>query len=90
MKLEIKVYGALCGLSLFRINGVEADENDFVDRFDHSPDTAVPYGCGNMQADIIKSTDKVLKKYAISKKEYYVIAERVSAELSFGTCGWCV
>lgn len=90
MKLEIKVYGAMCGLKLFRINGIDADEQDFVDKFDHSPDTAEDYGCGNMLAEIIEPTDGVLKYYAISKKEYYVIAEKVSAELSFGPCGWCV
>lgn len=90
MKVEIEVYGALCGLSTFKINGIEADEEEFVSKYDHNPDVAAPYGCGDMRADIVPATDEVLEKYGISLVEYMAIAQQVSAKVSFGSCGWCV
>ena len=89
MKLEIEVYEALCALSTFKINDIKADKDDFVDRYDHAPEDAEPYGCGNMKADVIPMTDKVLTKYNISPNEYNEIAEQVAEKLSFGACGWC-
>lgn len=90
MKLEIKVYSALCSLKTFVINGIDADENDFVNKYDHSPETAEDYACGDMQADIIDSTNEILEKYNINQEEYEDIAEKVSELVSFGCCGWCV
>ena len=90
MEYNADVFEALCHVFDFKINGVDADEEDFVDKYDHSPDTAEEYGCGNMQADIKEATDEVLKKYSITKEEYDIIAEDISIKLSFGSCGWCV
>jgi hypothetical protein len=90
MELEIEVYGALCSLSTFKINGIDADERDFVDKYDHDSDNAEDYACGNMQADIISSSEDVLKKYGISESEYHDIASNVAEKVSFGCCGWCV
>ena len=90
MKLKIEVYGSLCSLSEFKINGIDAEEEDFVDKYDHSPETAEDYACGDMQADIILATDEVLNKYGISVTEYNEIARQVSEKVSFGCCGWCV
>ena len=90
MKIEIEVYDSLCAISTFRINGIEADEYDFVVKYDHSPGTAEEEGgCGDMRADIISATDKVLKKYRISLSEYSDIAEQLSEKLTFGNCGMC-
>lgn len=90
MKYKAEVYNALCSLSMFVINGIDADEEDFVDKYDHSPETAEDYACGDMQADIKTATDEVLKKYNITTDEYQTIAEDVSEKVSFGCCGWCV
>lgn len=90
MRLEIEVFGALCSLSLFEVNGIDAEEEDFVDKYDHAPEGAEEYGCGNMKADVIKVTDEILDKYRISSEEYYEIAEQVAEKVSFGHCGWCV
>ena len=90
MKVEMKAYGTLCSLEVFKINDIKAKQNDFVDKYDHCPESAESYGCGDMRADVIPSTKEVLTKYGISEKEYQEIAEKVSEEISFGRCGWCV
>ncbi len=89
MEYKAEVYGALCSLSEFTINGIDADEDDFVDQYDQSPETAEKYGCGNMRADIIPATDEVLKKYGITADEYATIAADVAKKVSCGCCGRC-
>jgi hypothetical protein len=42
-----------------------------------------------MRADVKAPTNKVLKKYSITLKEYAQIAEEAAAAVSFGNCGWC-
>lgn len=88
MILEIKVFNYTCSLSVFKINGVEADEQDFVDKYDHEPNT-VEYGCGNMRAEVVPATVEVLAKYQITLDEYREIAEDVAEKLSFGSCSGC-
>ena len=85
----IKVFGALCSLKKFVINGIVANSCDFVDNYDHSPETVEDYSCGNMQADIIPATSDVLEKYKITIDEYKEIADKVAEEVSFGCCDWC-
>lgn len=80
----------MCSLETFVINGVQADEDDFVDKYDHSPETAKDYACGDMRADIKGASSGVLKKYKINEDEYAEIAEKVADEVSFGYCGLCV
>jgi len=87
---RVKSYGALCSLEEFSINDIPADEEDFVDKYDHSPDTAEDYGCGDMKADVIPATEEVRRKYSITEEEYLKIAEEVAEQVSFGNCGWCV
>jgi len=91
MEHTIKVYGCLCNLSEFTINGIEADKEDFGDQEDRDPSSAEPYGCGNMQFRMNKrSHPDILSKYGISEKEYAEIGEELEEKLSFGQCGWCV
>ncbi len=90
MNLEIKVFSALCHLEIFTVNGITADEDDFVEKHDRSFDEAEEHACGDMQANVIKSTKEVLKKYQITEDEYQNIGEEVADLLSFGFCGWCV
>ena len=90
MKLEIEVYSALCSLSIFKINDIEAEEEDFVYKYDHSPETSEDYSCGDMRADIKIPTDDILEKYKINLTEYNEIAFKVAEKVSFGCCGWCV
>lgn len=89
MKVEIEVFGCLCELSVFRINGITADYTDFGDKYDCEPESAEPYGCGNMRFFPKEYSASVLKKYNITKEEYNEVCNRLDC-LSFGCCGWCV
>ena len=90
MDLKFEVFGALCAMSLFRINGIDADEDDFGGKWDHDPENAEDYGCGNMQFERKESTPAVMDKYKITQGEYEIICEKLEDSLSFGSCGWCV
>lgn len=90
MKIEIKVYGCLCELSLFKINGVEASYEDFGYKHDCEPENAEPYGCGNMRFFPKECDTSVLKKYNITKEEYIEVCDKLEGVLSFGYCGWCI
>ncbi len=86
MKLELKIYGALCATEFFVINGIEADSRDFgEDEF--LPDGE--YGCENRNFYPRPHTESVLKKYGITVPEYNFVADQLSAGLSFGPCGLC-
>lgn len=89
MKYRAEVSSCLCSLEHFEINGIQADEDDFVNKYDHSPDTAEEYGCGNMQADVKPATSEVLSQYGITLDEYNTIVADIAEKLSFGSCGWC-
>jgi hypothetical protein len=91
MKLELDFYSALCSTSIFVINDVRADYEDFGVKDDLDKENAEPYGCGNMQFIATRpAKPEVLKKYNITKPEYELIANQLESGLSFGTCGWCV
>lgn len=90
MKLELDFYDSLCATATFKINGVQASTNDFGQQFDHDPENAEDYGCGDMQFNSAPPTPEVLTKYGITEAEYAVVARQLEAGLSFGSCGWCV
>ena len=85
----IKGAGSICSIAEFAINGIEASEEDFVDKYDHSPEDAPAYGCGDMRADVKPPEVSVLEKYKINTAEYTEIAEMVAEEVSFGNCSQC-
>ena len=90
MKLDLVFGHALCYTPTFVINGIEADERDFGQKYDHDPENAEDYGCGDMKFDRQEPTQDVLDKYGITVPEYNLIAGQLEVGLSFGTCGWCV
>ena len=91
MNLKIKTYGALCSLEIFTINGIDADYEDFGDKYDHSPETADAYCCGDMRFDPFDNVNwPILKKYNITEDEYFEICSKLENELSWGSCGWCL
>lgn len=90
MELELKVFSYLCELDNFIINGVEADYYDFGEKYDHNPEEAEDYGCGNMKFISKPSTSKILEKYKITVEEYNEICNELKDKLSFGYCGWCI
>jgi len=90
MKLELEFGTALCYTPTFIINDIEADCDDFGEKYDRSPDDEEEYGCGDMQFTSIPAKIEVLEKYGITKAEYNLIANQLEVGLSFGSCGWCV
>jgi hypothetical protein len=88
MQLEMEAFSAICSLKVFVINGVDADEKDFGDKYDADPDNADGYCCGDMRFFPKPATQDVLDKYSINVIEYNEICEKLDC-LSFGSCGWC-
>ena len=89
MELECNAYGSLCGLSNFRINGIEAEEEDFGEHHDHHPELAEDYCCYDMKFTAKEPDPSVLLKYGITTEEYNEVCKKLDEELSFGNCGWC-
>lgn len=90
MKLQIEFGTALCYCPVFEINGIDATEYDFGEKYDRSPGTAEPYSCGDMQfTRRIEPSPSVLEKYSITEDEYREICDKLEVGLSFGRCGWC-
>ena len=103
MVLKIEVMGYLCELLEFTVNGIDADYNDFGDKYDDGYDDDYyhdteddegcdeydVYGCDNMQFHPKNCTNEILKKYRITEDEYGEICEKLSEKLSFGSCGYC-
>ena len=91
MELFIKSFPTLpCELSIFTINGKDANSMDFGDTYDHDRERTEPYGCGNMYFESKESTKEVLDKYNITEADYYNICNTLEDKLSVGCCGWCV
>jgi len=89
MELTLKIYGCLCSTEVFIINGVDADYDDFGEKYDRGSD-AEDYACADMQFTGRDSTSEILAKYSINQSEYDEVVSELSEKLSFGSCGWCV
>lgn len=89
MRLELEIFDALCETATFRINGKEADSSDFGSHYDHSPEIAEDYCCGDMRFESKLADPKVLEEYGITNDEYNEVCEQLESGLSFGYCGWC-
>jgi hypothetical protein len=90
MELEYKAHNDSCFKNVFRINGKEADNDDFGDLIDIAPDDEeCEYGCGNMQFIPKESTTKVLYMYGINQEDYNHICDKLKDTLSLGSCGMC-
>lgn len=90
MNYQIEVFSAFCETETFTVNGIDGDSSDFGDKFDHDPESAEEYACGDMRFSPIPPTAEVLLKYGIDELEYWTIANSLAERLSFGSCGWCV
>jgi hypothetical protein len=90
MELELEFGHALCYTPTFKINGIDADSDDFGEKYDRDTENAEDYGCGDMQFTRVEPKSEVLEKYNISETEYFEIAKKLEGGLSFGCCGWCV
>lgn len=89
MDLKLKIYRRLFSTEVFEINGVDADYDDFGEKYDRGSD-AENYACANMQFTGKDSTPEILSKYSITQSEYDDVVSELADKLSFGSCGWCV
>jgi hypothetical protein len=89
MKLVLNFYGALCETKNFKINDIDADYEDFGDKYDHDSENAESYCCADMEFDSKPATQEILDKYHITVDEYNEICDKLEEGLSFGRCGWC-
>ena len=89
MDLKLSFYGCLCSTCEFVINGIQAEYEDFGEKYDHEPEIAEPYCCGNMMFDRKDATESILSKYKITRSEYEEICDLLGEGLSFGGCRWC-
>jgi hypothetical protein len=88
-----ETYDNLCNLETFLINGVDAEEGDFVENHsDRAPERIDNgAGCGNREADALKAPydESVLKKYRINLATFQAIAEHVAELISYNRCEHC-
>jgi hypothetical protein len=89
-RVRLEVFGALCSLKTFTIDGKRVNEDDFFTQDDHFGHDREDYACGNMVGTPVKPTIKVLKKYKLTEEEFDVVSEAAADLVSFGNCGWCV
>lgn len=89
MDLELSFGHSLCYTPTFKINGIDADSDDFGEQYDRSPETADDYCCGDMRFTSVPPKPEVLEKYSINEAEYAIVASQLENGLSFGNCGWC-
>ena len=89
LQIEI-VHGDPCYAEVFKINGIEADIDDFGESKDVSPEIAEHYGCGCRRFITNPPTQDLLEKYGLSETQYYDVCYKLQKELFVGKCGWCV
>jgi hypothetical protein len=85
----IEAYDCRCSLKTFKINGIDADYDEFGDKEDIDRENAADYCCGNMTFTPRNAKQEVLDKYKISQEQYDEVCDKLVDALSFGSCGWC-
>jgi hypothetical protein len=93
VKLELEIYSHLCSTKHFKINDVWACSYEFGLQSDNGKedDIQTEGGCSGMEFVPNKFPDaSILKKFNITKSEYFEVCEQLKEKLSFGYCGWCV
>lgn len=89
MKLEMDM--PYCsGLRVFRINDIEANEDDFGVSEDICPECAPEYGCGDRRFITYEEPRiEVLEKYHITYSEWETICSKLENMLDWGRCAQC-
>ena len=90
MKLELEFGSSYCYCPTFRINGIQAESQDFGNQYDDGDaDDVDGHGCADMKFVPGDPTREILSKYGISEAEFLLVAGQLEAGLSFGNCGMC-
>ena len=85
-----------CSLSVFKVNGIDANSSDFVEQDMEAERTAemseedVDSICRCFCVMKIPSTPEVLLKYGITQKEYDELCDVLCKELYVGACNLCL
>ena len=89
MKLEMGM--PYCSyLKVFRINDIEADEEDFGASMDADELCAPEYGCGDRRFFSNEEPQTgVLDKYHITYEEWETICNKLEYMLDWGRCALC-
>ena len=92
MELIAEPYRALpCALKVFKINGKDADIDDFGDSRDNNPGGAERWECADRRFFPREfPTEAALAYYAITETEWDEITSELESILAVGHCGWCV
>lgn len=95
IKIIIEVCSALpCKTQKFTINGIDIDQDLFVDNYDNGDGEEIEYGCNNRVTELL-SIDQV-RKYLpeelkdLTDEEIKKIQSELEEKLVSGGCGWCV
>lgn len=89
--MKVEMSGPYCsGLSVFRINDIDADTYDFGASEDRRPEVAPEYGCGDRKFYAYnRPSIGVLEKYHITFSEWEEIGEKLKVMLDWGYCALC-
>lgn len=89
MTLEIRRLRNLpCELEIFKINGIDADQEDFGEGSSNLGDV-FSNSCSHKFIPYKRPTEAVLRKYGITESEYAEICDRLEEELYVSGCGLC-
>ena len=89
MELTIKSFGSglPCELEIFKINGIEADIEDFGET--ERSGNCMDYTCSQTFRFKLPTSNKVLEKYGITLEEYSAICDKLGDTLCVRNCGMC-
>lgn len=94
MDIVIKPYSALpCATKVFKINGIEAEIEDFGSMEDRRPDMAEPFSCACMcftSNNDKEARRRAMEKYNITYDEFEIVQNELESVMYVGSCGWCV
>lgn len=90
MELVVETRGRFmpCSLETFKVNGIDADRDDFGDVNVGDSDEA--YVCENRRFEPKMPTTDILKKYSITLEEYSDICDALKDALYVSYCGMCI
>ena len=88
MRIRFETHRALpCRPSVFVVNGIQADTDDFGEQDSHSDGY---YGCiSNTFKPFRHPPKNVLNKCKISLEEFLDIGDILQEKLDIHNCGWC-
>lgn len=92
LSIEIETYKSLpCRTKAFRVNGIDADINDFGETDDTGRCNVTECGCGCME--FVSNNSKMndaMQRYNVSEDEFHEVQKRLELSLCVGECSLCL